>query len=896
MRFIRKDDTMKSKKYNRAISVLLCLLTVIGVLSVSLTAGAAVLPDNYETSDEYKDKTYQDLGILEDQYDLIEPVNNLFPIISPNSQFDVYYPYFIKGSYQYVEKELNTRGMTDGMSITPPTKIKAEKFLGYSSYGFNDVVATVSGRPVKAYMVAANAIMAGCAPEHTPFCIAFTEALSNSDYLDSLRSGNLTPMMYVNGPAAHQIGIDNMQGMTTEETNIAIGRFMELALINFTNIERNNAFGYVQPLVFSENDETCLNIGWTPHHVEQGYDLNDNVITATSFAMWGNNVTPATDLPDEIMKVLAWDITEKNLGALGSASIEDNANTRRLIFITESVAAALATKYKSKDALEGALVENARRPLWMRAYAYYYANTGGALTKSFATVYNELKSTETEDAKTTVSPPWMNGITYSNIDTVAVMKKGNTDIIITGDSSRNKTQVMPGGIAVNKEVKLSDRWDQLVTSVNYFPISDFYLTDQDHTIYPPTNIPSVLTNGTYRILDPTTGETYLTRAGRVYFDSMTNTLHYYAQGASAASSITLDPTMHADFLTYLNTLGYNSSFTVNNGKMAEAIIRFSSNASKMDNNTVALTSESFSGMAVTLHANNTSGSNAAGGLARDGATITLSDTVKSFTVNLDGTIIKGDASNANFVKLSGTTVTVDPTVEAGATTIIGSANDNGTYRTMTFVNGGDGTYTVTYNTANTLSKTESTVYLKGTFNNWENTDAFAKTDNDDVVSLIKELSAGTYEFKVYNLGTDKWYGKDDTTITDTTNRLVITNSGTNVTLNTTGGVYEFRFELSTNRLSVFYAEEEIIGDDPTEIPTEAPRQYILGDADGNGSVDILDATTIQRYLASYSVKDPATLVKCGDVDGNGVDILDATSIQRYLASYTVPYPIGQIME
>lgn len=55
------------------------------------------------------------------------------------------------------------------------------------------------------------------------------------------------------------------------------------------------------------------------------------------------------------------------------------------------------------------------------------------------------------------------------------MTKGNTDIIVTGDSSRNKTQVMPGGVSVNAEVRLSDRWDQLVQSVNFFPYEDFEL-------------------------------------------------------------------------------------------------------------------------------------------------------------------------------------------------------------------------------------------------------------------------------------------------------------------------------------------------------------------------------------------------------------------------------------
>ena len=86
---------MNTKLFKRSISVLLCVMLVIGVMSVSLTASAAVLPDNYES--DYP--SYQDLNILEDQYDLIEPVNNLFPIISPNSNYDTGTGNFYKGSY-----------------------------------------------------------------------------------------------------------------------------------------------------------------------------------------------------------------------------------------------------------------------------------------------------------------------------------------------------------------------------------------------------------------------------------------------------------------------------------------------------------------------------------------------------------------------------------------------------------------------------------------------------------------------------------------------------------------------------------------------------------------------------------------------------------------------------
>ncbi len=828
---------MKFRYLNRAISALSCLVLVISFMPVSLIADAAVLKDGYEDEYEAQGKTYQDMGILEDQYDLIEPENNRFPVISPSSKYDKSYPPLFIGTYGETEEYFREQGMTDGLPVVPPTKIKAEKFIGYSSYGYNDVVATVNGRKVKAYQIAANAIMAGCSPEHLPVCIAFTEALSDSKYLDSLKSGKLTPMMYVNGPVARQIGIDNTQGMTTEETNIAIGRFMELALINLAGIERTNAFGNVQPLVFSENDEVCLDIGWEPHHVEKGYQLNDNVITATSFSMWGNNVTPATDLPEEIMKIIAWDITEKNLGALGSASIEDNANTHRLIFITESVASALATKYKSKDALESALVKTARRPLWMRAYAYYYANTNGALSKSFEDVYNELKSADSEDAESTASPPWMNGITYANIDTVATMKKGNTDIIITGDSSRNKTQVMPGGISVTKEVKLSDNWDKLVTSMNYSTLDSFYLSKQDNTVTPPANVPSVLTNGTYRILDPVSGATYLTRAGRVYYDFSGQTLYCYPHGASSATSVVLDSNTHASFIAYLTNLGYNSSFTVNNGKFTAVTIRFSSNNSKLRNNTTALTDESFSGLALTLHANNTANSDAAGGIAKDGATIEMSSTVTLYTVSLDGDIVMSDTTNADFIKLSGSKVTVNPSVDAGATAVIGSANANGTYRTMTFVNGGDGTYTITYNTANTLSVTDSVFCLKGSFNNQSETDVFRKTDNSDVITLTKELSAGEYTFRLHNIGTDKWYGKDSTSIADTANRLVLVPGASECVLNATGGIYEFKYEISTNRLSVYFADK---------------ATDCIGDCNDDGCFDVADVILLQKWLLAVS--------------------------------------------
>ena len=77
------------------------------------------------------------------------------------------------------------------------------------------------------------------------------------------------------------------------------------------------------------------------------------------------------------------------------------------------------------------------------------------------------------------------------------------------------------------------------------------------------------------------------------------------------------------------------------------------------------------------------------------------------------------------------------------------------------------------------------------------------------------------------------------------------------------------------------------------LSAQAISPAILGDADGDGVVTILDATVIQRYLASFVVPNPAIVEERGDIAQDGIDILDATWIQRWLAELTIPYPIGK---
>lgn len=71
----------------------------------------------------------------------------------------------------------------------------------------------------------------------------------------------------------------------------------------------------------------------------------------------------------------------------------------------------------------------------------------------------------------------------------------------------------------------------------------------------------------------------------------------------------------------------------------------------------------------------------------------------------------------------------------------------------------------------------------------------------------------------------------------------------------------------------------------------------LGDANGDGDVDSVDATIIQRVCTMIKVPYSEEQLMCGDVDGDGsLTIVDATFIQRYSTRVKTPYNIGEIKQ
>ena len=76
--------------------------------------------------------------------------------------------------------------------------------------------------------------------------------------------------------------------------------------------------------------------------------------------------------------------------------------------------------------------------------------------------------------------------------------------------------------------------------------------------------------------------------------------------------------------------------------------------------------------------------------------------------------------------------------------------------------------------------------------------------------------------------------------------------------------------------------------------TVDPTDRILGDADGNGDVDAVDATIVQRVATNIAVQVDGAQLMCADVDGDeSLTVVDATFIQRHCTHIKTPYPIGE---
>ncbi len=84
-------------------------------------------------------------------------------------------------------------------------------------------------------------------------------------------------------------------------------------------------------------------------------------------------------------------------------------------------------------------------------------------------------------------------------------------------------------------------------------------------------------------------------------------------------------------------------------------------------------------------------------------------------------------------------------------------------------------------------------------------------------------------------------------------------------------------------------------DAPTNVPTELPTNpsYMIGDADGDNTINIKDATAIQKKIAEIEVTSFNEAAADANLDGQ-VNIKDATEIQKSIAGLLPDSTIGEM--
>ncbi len=131
------------------------------------------------------------------------------------------------------------RGWTDGLPVVVPTLGRVQAMIERSPWPATHVLGEMEPQRGLASIekVAANAVMAGCAPEHFPVVLAAVRALLHPEF--TLRGvqttdENVTPLTIVSGPVAARIGLNGGIGALGPgwRANACIGRALRLVMSN----------------------------------------------------------------------------------------------------------------------------------------------------------------------------------------------------------------------------------------------------------------------------------------------------------------------------------------------------------------------------------------------------------------------------------------------------------------------------------------------------------------------------------------------------------------------------------------------------------------------------------------------------------------------------------------
>jgi hypothetical protein len=363
-----------------------------------------------------------------------------------------------KFSFRGTAEDVNSfflgKEWTDGLPIVPPTVSKVADFLKYTDFPPHDVIAVLKPGNLAAtpWIIAANAVMAGCEPKLMPILVAAVKAIAHPDYnLEQIgTTAGHNPFLVVNGPIAKQLGIRSGVGLASFSPNVIIGRALGLMVRNIAGYkpaqQYMGTFGYIMPFVFAEDEEGSP---WPSLRYDRGFDDATSTVSAGGTFNWGFQAFPSGTDPEGILKIICREIV-KNVNL--DTSSHQGPLQGMTVVMTRGVANAIADGGYSKSDAEDYLFNNSRATIEEVNFEVKYGNSSGSGTTLQAL---SMAGYNTPNEWLSLSPE----------DTVPVMAcPGLIRIVVCGDPNRNKAMALYNCYSrmTTKRVDLPKEWNDLL--------------------------------------------------------------------------------------------------------------------------------------------------------------------------------------------------------------------------------------------------------------------------------------------------------------------------------------------------------------------------------------------------------------------------------------------------
>lgn len=359
----------------------------------------------------------------------------------------------LDGTFEEINESFREQKLTDELPIIPPTLERVAEFLQYTDRAADEEIGILRPGNLRATtsIIAANAVMAGCRPEHMPILIAAVEAISDPTFnLEQIgTTGGVNPYLLINGPIIKQLGIKFDIGLISRGPNPSLGRALGLITRNVANLrpaEQNmGTFGYILPFVLAEDEEKSP---WEPYHVEHGFKQVASTVTAGASQNWGFQAFPSGTDPEGQLQAICQDIVKRIV--LWGPLLHHDSHIMTVL-ITPPVARVLADGGYSKQDVKKYIFENSRVSISHLDLILKHGFAGG----DSETIRGLIEK------KIGIPEEW--GDLGPNDTVPALIYPNVINIAVCGDRSRNKTMALHAAYIqpVTKEIKLPANWDNL---------------------------------------------------------------------------------------------------------------------------------------------------------------------------------------------------------------------------------------------------------------------------------------------------------------------------------------------------------------------------------------------------------------------------------------------------